>query len=489
MSGDYIRTISLIEAISKGQSDKYRVEDLKYTVLNTESVVFRNASELNEIYQAYNATRGNLPAKAPKELICLQPERQLLHEAIVGVTTELRFDLGKESYDEALKRAVDAVMRRAVESEDWQDALGSLAAYRSEAQARVTRVMNAAKLGQAVEPEDMPLYNQLQTLLANAPEGTDHSSGIIAYLTDQLYTERASQAAREHISATIQTMIAANEYAPIKLPDAPDERMTAIVAGGQASGKGTSVGFLQRRMEDAGIAKADVVKINTDSYKPFLLNPKEEGVKAKLFSQLSQDEASLIHMKVQQRMQQKAEQGKAPHLLVDQVFLGKDKIDLGLIGGGAVYAIVVSTDVEQAMQRSIARGQMEKRFEDNKGILLYHKLMTTQVPQRLAEAAGKDVNVLIYDNNGAVSELPTTVLEFQGLESKVIIHDLEKLERFVQKVAISPSAKPKEPVYNDDERVSVGDYVSPLVGVCSIHRVVPEAAREPGRQFNASGGE
>lgn len=488
MTNGYIRTISLVEAISKGQSDKYPIGDLKYTVLDTKSVVFRNAVELNEIYQAYNATRGELPPKVPKELICLRPERQLLHEAIVGVTTELRIDLGKEPYDQALKRAVDSVMKRATASPEWQEMVQSLDSYRLEAKERVTRIMEAVELGQPVSIEDDPLYTQIQAFLANTPEGTNHSKGLIAYFTDQLYTERASQAAKEVVGTTIETIIAAKEYDAISLPD-PEERITAIVAGGQASGKGTSVGFLEKRMNDAQINKADVVKINTDSYKSFLLNPDEKGAKLKLFSQLTQDEASLIHMKVQQRMQQKAKQGIAPHLLVDQVFLGKDKIDLGLIGGGSVYVIVVSTDVESAMQRSYERGKIEKRFEDNRGILLYHKLMTAQVPQRLVEAAGKDVTVFIFDNNVPRGEMPIPILEFQGLQSAVTIYDLEKLDTFAQKVAINPNAKPGEPVYIAGEEISGVDYIEPLRAVCTIKTDLPEPSQELRRHNQGSRGE
>ena len=107
-----------------------------------------------------------------------------------------------------------------------------------------------------------------------------------------------------------------------------------MVNGGPASGKGTSVANIMASAADVGIDWKNVAKINTDSYKPLLLEP--GSVKPELYSQLAQEEAATVDQLIQKRLIIRAENKQAPHTYIDQVFPGTDKFRYGLIQGVCV---------------------------------------------------------------------------------------------------------------------------------------------------------
>jgi hypothetical protein len=291
---------------------------------------------------------------------------------------------------------------------------------------------------------------------------------MIAHITDVFFTE----AANKKISILVQNKIEENKrLTPLSIPE-PTDRLTLMVAGGQASGKGSSVARIKLSAKQAGVEWDNIVKINTDSYKSLLLEP--GTVRPELYSQLAQEEASIIHQKIQGRLSQMAEEGKAPHVFVDQVFAGKDKIDFGLLNGGKVRGIIVSTEVSDAIERSYSRGVEDGergRYENTQGILRCHKLMTAQLPGVLAQYNNRDVSFLLVDNNVPKGQQAQDVMSIDLLTGEIKIFSSEMLERFIKKEKININAKSQDTLYiNDGKDHSPREYLQPLLldGKCTL---------------------
>ena len=248
----------------------------------------------------------------------------------------------------------------------------------------------------------------------------------------------------------------------------PKNRVTGMLAGGQASGKGSSAILLEKEMIKKGVNLINVVRINTDSYKPLVLKP---GTVDKFkYSQLAQPEASLIHRKVFERLYKLAEEGRAPHVLVDQVFVGEDKIKFAQLNGGTAMITVVSTDVISAVERSFARGMQcgrpeLGRFEHTEGILSCHKRFAQQLPETLSKFVDSDTKVNIIDNNVPLGEDPNiAAIICLGEDSGKAISILNKdgMKSLVRKTYINESARNAEEVYPENLLIEDKEVISYL---------------------------
>lgn len=448
-----VSTVTMLSALKKEPVVQgIALSDLRYTVLDTQRVAYRDAQELAEIH--------SLDKKVlPKEYVAFRPERLALHETIVAVSTQLQLT------DE---RQMQSVSRKVYESVRRELSELNLEQLRSEITADTTRLVDAYLQGEDISQQRNG--KQVADLCEKAKEATfgefkaeyKLKDAVIARVTDLQFTEQATQ----RIQPLVQKHLP-QDIARLEIPE-PGKRLTLMVAGGQASGKGSSVARLQSAADEEGIRWANVVKINTDSYKPLLLSPEE--VRPQLYSQLSQEEASLVNGKIQQRLNQMAEAKQAPHTFVDQVFVGADRIQYGLKEGGRVYGYVVSTDVHDAIQRAYARGEEEGRFEDTKGILRLHRGMTTQMPTTLAQFAGRDVNFRLVDNNVTRGEAPRPVMDVDLLHRAVTVHSQAMLDRFVAKTRINLDATSAENLYETSATAN-NDYLAPfLQAECEINR-------------------
>ncbi|MFM9834849.1 MAG: zeta toxin family protein, partial [Methylophilaceae bacterium] len=229
-------------------------------------------------------------------------------------------------------------------------------------------------------------------------------------------------------------------------------RITAMVAGGQASGKGSSVRILEKEIESRGINWLDFVRINTDSYKPLVLRP--GSVDKFQYSQLTQTEASIIHQKLFSKLCLMAQNDKAPHVLVDQVFVGEDKLEYAKINSGQAIVAVVSTEVTTAIERAFQRGMGANppelgRFEDTESILRCHKRVAEQLPHILAKFVGSNATARILDNNVIFGAAPDcAAMIFLGADDKrIVVLSKNAMKDFLRKLFINEKARGVAEVY------------------------------------------
>lgn len=448
-----LSTVSILSALNKEPCvDGYLISDLKYTVLDAQHVSFHDAQVLAEL----NQIDPHLP---PKEYVTFRPERLAWHETIVAVSTQLKIENEQDLHVKCMQiyeTAIDEIEELKLES------------MREEKKIHVAKLLRDHENGIDIKDryggeELLTVYEKIKCkmiVFGNYKENYTEADAICDRVADILYTEEANKQLTHIIDKKISEQ---QNLSFLDIPE-PHQRLTLMINGGQASGKGSSVARLKVNAESLGIAWNNFVKINTDSYKALLLEP--GTTKPELYSQLAQEEAALIHQKVQTRLLQKAKEGNAPHIFIDQVFVGEDKIKLGLINGGKVRGIVVSTDTSNAIERSYSRGKSEGtrgRYENTRGILRCHKFVTRELPITLSKFSEEDVSFLLVDNNVPQNVQPTDVMTIDLKAKEITIYSRENLERFIKKERINVDARSKDDLYLEDkgDRIYL-NYLEPL---------------------------
>ena len=248
----------------------------------------------------------------------------------------------------------------------------------------------------------------------------------------------------------------------IKIPH-PEDRKVAISSGGNASGKGnTTDSIIIFFAEEYNISSSDIVIVNTDSYKPFLIDIKQ--VAPKLYSPLSTDEASLVNAIIQNRLERAANISAAPHVIHDQVFAGQEaQLSPVLDGGGAARIVTVSTDVVEAVPRSHDRGMLIGRIETTPGILGSHKSMAIALPKDLSKYGGRDLTHTLVDNNQPPEIAPEVIMETKFKRRSIFIYNEEKTADFAKKTIINTDARSPDEVYVGQPPPSVAEYLLPFI--------------------------
>ncbi|MCX7091247.1 MAG: hypothetical protein NTU48_07355 [Legionellales bacterium] len=467
-------------------------EDLKYTILDTDKVVFRDVHELAELAIA---TKGNKNPKTgapftPVELVSFRPERIALHQAIATVITSVQYQPKTPAEAAALEH--DPIFIRIAQQvivqmqTDIAAASASLMETRIRIEAQVTALLAQIeeidatedatvrarkKIEMLRENEGNDLINKITSFQALIPpdaELGDHVAGynkrkaLIALTTDAIYAEEATKTMTQLAQSHVCRLAEAGEIAIIE-PPRPEERKLFLIAGGQASGKGSAYALLKYNAEKSGRSWPNVSKGGGDTFRRLLLDA--DTVHPELFSQLSTPEASYVsHTIVKGKLDHMAQNKIAPDIFIEQLYLGQDKIDLALTNEGAAHAVFVSTDIEKAIDRAFQRGEETGRYENVKGILSAHRGSTMQLPERLIENAGKSLYVTIVDNNGKKDSQPVTIAQINCLDRTITIFDPEKMLNFIKKTAINVDATSAEQCYDSTkvDAISISGYLSRL---------------------------
>lgn len=392
----------------------------------------------------------------PKEYVSYKPERLALHEIIVAVSTTLQLE-----DEQDLQKVCEAIYAEVVKDlklDELRTDCGQDVRVQMDDYLRTKNtehIANAQTRGiceqvQASERRGVE-YGQYTETSKGKKDGWTAEQVMVERSTDILYTERATELIKPLVAEKLAKYATEQGYDTLTIPK-QSERLTLMIAGGAASGKGSSVARLQEFVEGEGIRWSNIVKMNMDSYKPLLIKPDAQNpVKPELFSQLAQQEASVIHQKIDNLLLKMEQNGIAPHVFVDRIWLTKEKSEYGLMNGGKVRAIVVSTDVEDAINRSYQRGKEIGRYEHTEGLLRGHGGVSRQLSDALGPFLGQDFILVIIDNNVPKGQQGQDVMLID-LQNKVIeIYSSENLQKFVNKVQINEKAKSKAELYSATE--------------------------------------
>lgn len=434
------------------QNKKENFNGKPYTIFN-KKYVFRSAKEIAELLQF---TPDIIPRNIAKYLVTYKPERLALHALIVASSIKIKLE-----DEEQLQVFVNNACKVLNDNEQYQELIKDAYSERQKIEEKVKKTvlkLKKGELGDGLDNEQKfikkwhdNLTDKGNTLgLGQYSPKYNLTHAIVAKATDEIYNQTVKFKIDNFINEVVDTAIKNSKELAITLPQ-PNERLTVMIAGGQASGKSGALKIAEASLKDINKNLINFVKINTDSYKPLLLEP--GTVNSLIYSQLTQPEASLIHGQIQEQIQALVDQNKAPDVYIDQVYLGKDKLNMSLDGKG-VAAIVVSTKVEDAIERSFKRGFQLKnnqgRFEHTNGVLGGHKGVATAFIEDIFEYVGKNIEILILDNNVDFGKPLIKVMEINLKNYEAIIYDVERLKAFLKKTTINPEASNKGSVYNSD---------------------------------------
>lgn len=434
--------------------------ELKYTILDDRAVVFRNVHELAELYQA--TKKPNLT-----DLVSFRPERVLLQQTIAAVITRVQLTPKSEAeassleHDQLLQRTIKQIHEHILSQEaETRDKIQELYTKREE----IEQILAAQLNGESVHSTDESLFTACNAALAQARSSiqnynpgehvSDYTTekAILALATDIVYRAYSNQIMQAFVNTQIDRL-ASTQTIRLFEPPASTERELFMLAGGQASGKGGACALLRHSAEHKGISWVNISKGGADNFKKLLEPP---DIIPELSDQLTGNEASYINWNLtKNRLISEANESRAPHIYSEQVIVSDDMIDVALINGGSAKIIMVSTKVEDAIQRAYARGEATGRFIPTQILLSAHRNSALNLPERIQHAAEKDVTITFFDNNVPKDTQPALIAEIDCLEKIIIIHDKSKFEEFIKKIAINIAATNETEVYHQAKLATV----------------------------------
>jgi hypothetical protein len=437
-----ISTVNIMTALGTTKPHHLvATSDLLYTVLNG-SIVYHNAQELATLHSCD-------PTKPVSSYIAFKPKRLALHEVIVAIVTTVQYDT--EEIMQALVKQIHAEIVLDINSLN-------LDALRVEITEQIESLLDNPIQLESIENQDVKaIVRSLdatdETKLQRFIQVYTKRDAIITLATDLRFSKAASLLLKDKVEIAIQN----KGYPRIEIPP-QNKRKTLLVTGGISSGKGSSVSLMKLAAEKNGISWPNVVKVNGDSLKPLILDPGNPSIKPELYSQLAQEEAAILtKVKIKGALRQQVANASAPHMFFDQTRIEGDAL-LGVENEGGVIGIVVATDLETAMDRSIKRGDETRRYEASLNIVNNHKAVADELVRAISELKGKPAEFTLIDNNSSQLVEIATV---KTAEKTVDIHEPEKLKNFSRKCSINTDASgPSDVLYTSD---GSDNYFRPLL--------------------------
>ncbi|VEB33823.1 coiled-coil protein [Legionella sainthelensi] len=282
-------------------------------------------------------------------------------------------------------------------------------------------------------------------------------------LEDMIYNEEMKKCIESYITPKIKEIInqIIADETPFPIHDAKgtiigeaplqklsvhqgSERLTLMLAGAPASGKGTILAkVLHEAKTTNGIDERDMVKINTDTHRILVCHGRQEqlGTNNELHVSLNNDEASYITLMGYEKMRQKISQDSAPHMLIDGVAPANDRIQLGTQNNGKLEISIVTVDPECSVKRAQQRGESTGRYVQTSYLINSHRNVTLSTYEMLSNKeliGNKNIQISIYDTNVPHGTTPVYIAWIDMKDKKAEIYDSEKLAEFRGKRHIEP---------------------------------------------------
>lgn len=473
-----LTSLNIVERMKEGtpkKSAEKKDSTDYYSIFNTEHVSYRSPEELAELHIA-----TQLP---PAKLVSFRPERAAWHETIVAVSTRLQV----KDEDDLYQMCINVYQN--INSDAMNKVSEEITLMKKAAERHIVRIVKDIQQNKPIPNEKFAtevkqFYEKIQKAdLGNYVKDYNPVKATIAYFTDKQTNEITRNKMRQLLDNEMQKHILAKVYEPLTIPK-PTERRSFMLAGGPASGKGSSVALLMAEAKEHNIPWPNILKINTDFYKMLLLEP--GSCTPEHFSQYCQDEAIIVKNLILSRYEEMVNLNQAPHYFGDQVVVGRDRINLALRNSGTASMIIVSTDVADAVERSYARGLLlgrRGRYESTQIVLMMHRRMTEEIPTELREFLGRAVHVRIVDNNVPKGNPPILIMEINLETRQAIIHDPDKVNRFLTKVRIDDKAKGAEGLYKG-VAPTINEFFKPLIdsGLTIVFNASAVLSKDPLRK-------
>lgn len=211
-------------------------------------------------------------------------------------------------------------------------------------------------------------------------------------------------------------------------------RHTFMIIGAPASGKGTAFGMSIVDADALGIGSSNIVKINTDSYRSLVSNPKELGPNTINHASFNHEESYLISKNIYRRLNKKVLSNEgAPHILIDTVYPTQEKINLATLDGGKLHLNCVTVPVETSIKWAAERGRRTGRFIDTTLLLRAHKDISTDLHNILIANRDSNIEYTIVDNNVPRGRHPVLIEEGNFKTRNIKIWDYKRSKKFLKK--------------------------------------------------------
>jgi hypothetical protein len=472
------------------------------------STVFRSENVSSSIAKAHELSEYcGLPAH---ELVAFRPDRLIVHEVLIHVTTAISVpdeyeyeDLGRNFREiaatildryvephweellhrfEQVKAAALAVIEREL-AKIFSDPKKSVAnvnlshgrrrlfgfgkrqtsssASLETPEERELRIV--AEWGKQAEMPKSPLdeacFDALHKISRGILSRHGRLFGDIALLTELAITLVCNAYGSEAIGEAVAPFIkeAVTREGLRFLP--PQVRPVVMnVKGASASGKSSMRPLQQALAKKLNFPWEEFALISPDIWRKFLLDYESLGPAYKYAGTLTGHEIEIIDKKLDRRMASRAARGAMPHLLIDRFrfdsFMpeleGKEPNRLLTRFGDLVYMFFMITPPEMTVERAWLRGLKVGRYKAVEDLLAHNVEAYTGMPELFftwALSTSKCVHYEFLDNSVPQGEPPRTVA--YGWNTEMTILDIGRMidiDRF-RKINIY-ACKPEE-VYRD----------------------------------------
>lgn len=477
----------------------------------------RDYLPLATIYRPENVSTGiakafelseycGLPAH---ELVAFRPERLIVHELLVHVTTAVSVPDGRDYEDLGRNfRAIAATILDRYIAPHRADIVRLFDELRRDASEEIERVLAEAfaEPKPIVEPDKGSWWRRLSAVEAankpppsETPADRDHrivsdwrkksqiasnkldkacfgalsriATGVMsrrgrlvgdhALLTDLAATlvcnGFGSQVIGGAIASCVDEAIACEGYRAL-----PNQAKPVVmnVKGASASGKSTMRPLQKILAGKLHLPWDQFALISPDIWRKFLLDYGALGFAYKYAGTLSGHELEIVDKKLDRRMAEKSARGEMPHLLIDRFrfdsfepeFEGKGSTRLLTRFGNLVYMFYMITPPEATVERAWLRGLKVGRFKAVDDLLAHNVEAYTGMPELFftwALSKGKRVHYEFLDNSVAEGRPPRTVaFGWNGEMTVLDIKSMLDIERF-RKINIG-AQKPEEVYANED---------------------------------------
>ena len=212
-----------------------------------------------------------------------------------------------------------------------------------------------------------------------------------------------------------------------------ETRHAFLIVGGAASGKGSVTEAVKSEQPD----RNDVLEINPDLYKKLLLPFEEVKDFIELHGSLTHAESSIIFDSIAERWQNSAANGNAPNILMDVARAGNWQLNVLGTGNTKISANTPMLPIEVALERSYKRGEKTGRFMPTRELIQGHK---DQIALN-KNAMKRGVDYRFYDTNVNFGEPTPLVAKFDAQTSKMDIYDANVMWDYFSKSQLNPEAR------------------------------------------------
>ncbi len=281
----------------------------------------------------------------------------------------------------------------------------------------------------------------------------DHDT-LVKLATGVVLNTLGSRRLGAAIEPIIQDAVNAEGY---RFLPAQEKPLILNVKGASAAGKSTIRPEQRALATKLGIAWEDFALISPDYWRKYLLEYESLGDPYKYGAMLTGHELEIVDKKLDRYMAQKAEAGTMPHLLVDRFRfdsfqVGDDKSSQLLTRfGDTAYLFFMITPPEETVERAWKRGLMTGRYKAVEDLLDHNIEAYTGMPALFFSWAlsSKQVHYEFLDNDVAFGEKPKTVAF--GWNGAITILDVAKLIDIERYKRVDVDATSAEEVFRETD--------------------------------------